>query len=595
MLDDQDQISILRNPWTIDLISESNYPQRAPLEIEIYGITDPGPWAQLADLQPALPPARELPDITGNTSSEAAFRVIEGWIQTCDRDHMCRGDDEGFLPNRVLDVGGCGVGFYIHLSDVIEHSIDGGNYVCLSHCWGPAGGEGLLKTTRRNIRQLSATIDWNALPRTYQDAILVTRRLGIRFLWIDSLCIIQDDDEDWRMESSLMGDIYHHAYVTLAASKCTGPHDGLFTTAPQEYKLLTLHSMNVLGMDGEARTRRKIAHLESHNAFPLMRRGWVFQERILSRRVIHFAAHELIWECMNGETCECSFVSGSFDPGYGFASKSFYESNNTTLGHLRAAWCKIVVEYTTLQLTFEKDIFPALSGIANRHLAARQKIEPTEQYIAGMWLTSFPWDLMWHTPPYRTRLPGEGSMYELSTRPQTYRAPSWSWAAIKTGVIYDTQHTFDFTFDVPDIQLKAMAGGTGEIEQGAKLILSGEIGSVEVQKQERLHGAIGVETRLYYLDQDLEFIVYPDYDFWTHSNHEILEGHTLKCFKMGTAYKLKENTGTWFMILNQSGQTKDTYVRVGLAYLPTKDGEIKNEIQAAFLNSIEKVVDLIIL
>ncbi|KAF0320296.1 het domain-containing protein [Colletotrichum asianum] len=100
-----------------------------------------------------------------------------------------------------------------------------GNYVALSHCWGP---EQLHppETTWSNLRQRQECIDLTTLPSTFRDAVLVTRNLGVQYLWIDSLCIVQDDTADWQTESSKMAGYYSNAYLVISAAQAEDSTQG---------------------------------------------------------------------------------------------------------------------------------------------------------------------------------------------------------------------------------------------------------------------------------------------------------------------------------------------------------------------------------
>ncbi|PVH70864.1 HET-domain-containing protein, partial [Cadophora sp. DSE1049] len=190
-------------------------------------------------------------------------------------------------PTRVLDLGDSDNKDKISLYTT---SNEPATYICLSHCW---GSEELLKTEKGSFSTRTEGIMWEDLPKTFQDAVTMTRALGVRYLWIDSLCIVQDDKDDWRRESAKMHTIYRDGYLTLAASKSKGPDGGLFSAATSDDMLKDWDFQEDL-----IRTRRKIQHFESRQEFPLLQRGWIFQERILSRRVLHFGSKGLIWECM---------------------------------------------------------------------------------------------------------------------------------------------------------------------------------------------------------------------------------------------------------------------------------------------------------
>lgn len=324
----------------------------------------------------------------------------------------------------MLDVGSPDDEFSIRL---YETSNETARYICLSHCW---GGANLFKTETDSLLARTQQIDWNDLPKTFQDAITMTRALGIRYLWIDSLCIIQDDEEDWRDESAKMHEIYRNGYLTIAASKSKGPNGGLFAVASPDYKLKEWHMET---QETKIQTRRIIEHFEASKEFPLMQRGWVFQERVLSRRILHFGSAELIWECMQHQECECSLLRSSL-ASQGWKENYLPVSGEGVFGSNFFTWWKVVKDYSALNLTFDKDIFPALSGLAEEQMEARDSL-----YIAGLWQDSLLYDLMWYIPRPTPLLPGMESHFTRAARPSSWRSPTWSWASVNSGVEYDTR------------------------------------------------------------------------------------------------------------------------------------------------------------
>ena len=170
-------------------------------------------------------------------------------------------------------------------------------YVALSHPWGP--GPEYFCTDRENIKEYEVHISFEKLPKTFQNAVTTTRRLGLQYLWIDSLCIIQGDDGDFAQEALRMEDVYSSAYCTLAASSAKGPDDG-FLVPRKENEFITFdingHTIYVCQF---------IDDFEDHVLRgPLSKRGWVMQERALARRTIFFTDRQTYFECGSGVRCE---------------------------------------------------------------------------------------------------------------------------------------------------------------------------------------------------------------------------------------------------------------------------------------------------
>ncbi|KAF4447929.1 HET-domain-containing protein [Fusarium austroafricanum] len=180
-------------------------------------------------------------------------------------------------------------------------------YAALSHCWGDHQS---CITQASNISARKDSISWSLIPKTFQDAIRFCLELEIHFLWIDALCIIQDDHADWETESAKMADIYQNAFITLAATRASSDRGGCFNETIQRVPQYTLES-SLRGTTQKIMVREKLTHWEmpptqrSKDLHPLLTRGWVFQERILSPRVVHFSSREMIWECRQEVACEC--------------------------------------------------------------------------------------------------------------------------------------------------------------------------------------------------------------------------------------------------------------------------------------------------
>lgn len=173
------------------------------------------------------------------------------------------------------------------------------NYFALSHPWGKSPPEPFC-TYPSNVEQYKQKIDFSILPATFQHAVTITRALGLHYLWIDSICIIQGPDGDFNQEAKRMEDVFSKAYCVLAASSATGQHDGFlkprdrrdYLTIEREglppfYVCDTIDDFNQHVLEGH-----------------LNKRGWVLQERVLAHRTIYFTNKQTYWECGEGVRCE---------------------------------------------------------------------------------------------------------------------------------------------------------------------------------------------------------------------------------------------------------------------------------------------------
>jgi hypothetical protein len=220
-----------------------------------------------------------------DTRSEKSLQTTRQWVEECM--HATKPTS----PRRILDLRHDRV----RLVEITgEQNVN--RYACLSHCWGN-NSEYLLRTKLTNLDCFKREIPFDLLPRTFQDATSFARQLGVMFLWIDSLCIIQDEELDWQQQSAIMADIYQNAYITLAATASDSADQGLYTLDNS----LKLHRTDrpplALVRYRDSTGREVFSRIYfNHNMqeFPLLQRGWVYQERLLSPRVLHFAGDELI-------------------------------------------------------------------------------------------------------------------------------------------------------------------------------------------------------------------------------------------------------------------------------------------------------------
>lgn len=172
--------------------------------------------------------------------------------------------------------------------------------MALSHCWGQLREDEKFCTYSDNIDTLRESISFDKLPKTFQDAVTVTRELGVQYLWIDSLCIIQKDVGDWDIESKKMETVFGSAYCTIAASSAKDSTEGFLSPrSPVQCVNVPYTSDTSLYIcESIDNFHRDVEKGE------LSKRGWVLQERALSRRTIHFTKEQTYWECGRGVHCE---------------------------------------------------------------------------------------------------------------------------------------------------------------------------------------------------------------------------------------------------------------------------------------------------
>jgi Heterokaryon incompatibility protein (HET) len=177
---------------------------------------------------------------------------------------------------------------------------ESGQYIALSHPWGDPAQHPPFRSLRSNIESFKREIVFADLPMTFQDAVKTTRALGIRYLWIDSICIIQGRDGDFNTEAGRMEDVFSSAYCVIAASRAKGQCDGFLKKRPQR-QFLTFQR-------GKEEPFYVCEAIDDFNRDvldgSLNKRGWVLQERALAHRTVFFTESQTYWECGGGVRCE---------------------------------------------------------------------------------------------------------------------------------------------------------------------------------------------------------------------------------------------------------------------------------------------------
>lgn len=372
-------------------------------------------------------------DPSESTSSPQAFATLKHWISNCATNHnYCRNVIWSRLPHRVLKI----YSIEPMVISLVENDPSMERYACLSYRWGQNTAKHSLKSSNLSLYK-NRVPDKNIYPLV-RDAMIAAWRLGLHYIWIDSYCIVQDDEADWHREAASMGDIYENAFITLSATSAT---DGgrLFSKPDPLYRgypITELEGVPVL-------IRRCIYHPRvtddsaagyEHLALPkdatesTLSRGWVFQERVLSRRFVHFLKDELFWECRESTWCECR----SQEMGW------FQRRLRVPRLLKHTTWGELIQDYCDTVFTYEKDRLEALSGVARRYGALNGK-----SYLAGNWFEDLPRTFLWD------RYLQNGSSV-LKPRPLSSTSPSWSWTVLSAqGELptnYYTVHSTQLSF-----------------------------------------------------------------------------------------------------------------------------------------------------
>ncbi|OCK75987.1 HET-domain-containing protein [Lepidopterella palustris CBS 459.81] len=386
------------------------------------------PWSQIRHpIRPAqnlstMPDLSESwPDhyIPPSTGDPAVSRLALSWFESCLEKHKnCgRGQDTSWTPLRLLDVSGEEPRLIL-----TESEKPNGPYATMSHCWGP--NPSFMRLTATNVEGMLNGISTEQLPENFRNAIEICRRLKLKYLWIDSLCIIQsgkDSENDWLHHLTAMRSIYSNCIINIAATRASNANESCYAERNPEHirpQIVQCRQSRLSGVEPHLLVYVQLA-IRGRQLTPLGSRGWVLQERILSPRVLHFGAKQVFWECSQSHN-NCEAYPDGFlcinNPCAPFElpSKDAAPSN----AHYEL-WQELIRNYAACSLTYpEPDKFAAFAGVAE-HMASIFQ----EDYVAGFFRSELPEALLWFV--VRETIPLR-SPANSSTK---YQAPSWSWAS----------------------------------------------------------------------------------------------------------------------------------------------------------------------
>jgi hypothetical protein len=331
-------------------------------------------------------------------------------------------------------------------------------YVTLSHCWGGLVSHRLLDT---NFESYSQGIPVEDLPKTFRDAVYFAASLeDVDYIWIDSLCIIQGNKLDWEKESTKMHRVYSNSFLNISATAAPSSHGGLFKNGRFELLGEEEVAVHIEGLPRAYDRDKAPRCLHERGRFFTRRckivdssfwdnqvdrgqvntRGWVLQERLMSPRVIHFCHDQVGWECSCRHAPQPTTANGKQRPNAS-GERSRYSDiiegirqrllNAEPGAHTELStrhspfdlWAAVVNAYTKTRLTVPSDKLVALAGLA------RIISEATDcAYIAGLWRSQLVSQLLWYVEPAFDQR--DRSFSNPGTFDRTYRAPSFSWAAI---------------------------------------------------------------------------------------------------------------------------------------------------------------------
>ncbi|KAI0099105.1 heterokaryon incompatibility protein-domain-containing protein [Nemania sp. FL0031] len=297
--------------------------------------------------------------------------LVRNWTEDCRLNHLdCNAPDPGIpslVPARVLDLS------HVHLTGQLRLLCTdniAGKYITLSHSW---GGHQPAKTLESNLAARCAGFPLSELPLTFRDAIAVAVELRVQYIWIDSLCIVQDDPDDWEREAANMGDIYLHSYLTIAATRAANSEAGFLGSRSftQTVKLPGIAPGEHNSATGSVYACQRRSFSDDVDDGPLSRRAWVLQERVLSPRTVHFTERQVYWECWQhhqGEDLEYQYLGVMKRDAYpvGLSPSSLLRPKRTRSSELPQGWWYMSSEYTSCNLTFQTDKLIAIGGLVQK-------------------------------------------------------------------------------------------------------------------------------------------------------------------------------------------------------------------------------------
>ena len=388
-----------------------------------------------------------------------------------------------WLPTRLLDVSGNTIRL-VETKETIGKG-DDRNYIALSHCWGKVQ---IITTLEKNYEEHKKWIKPAELSKTFSEAIHVTRKLGFRYIWIDSLCIIQDSKSDWQAEAATMCNVYRYAILKIAAASAAGGNEGCFRERDGLVQFPFLVDLPPAATDNN-NTRPHRALFQSYGRTkglegptvepPLYGRSWVLQEQLLSPRMLIFDGLQIRWECNTGHGSERTPLgglsrhighqkairAGIFDDGDFFGVDGSDDPELDAKYQLQY-WNFTVMDYTHRGMTQPSDRLIAIDGIAQ----ALSK-HTHRKYYAGLWGQD-PWlGLLWSISHYSEYTSTIAEAFDFDRNKHVRHnediAPSWSWVSVTVPVVYPMVSitTLHRACDIIDISVYGTHGkSTGKLK-----------------------------------------------------------------------------------------------------------------------------------
>lgn len=353
---------------------------------------------------------------------------VQAQIYECQEKHAHCPKFQTHLPTRVIRVGSEGETPALHLSLPSERD----SYLALSYCW---GGPQKVVTTLASLQSMRNGISIDSLPKTIHDAITLTRQLGFKYLWVDALCIIQDNEADKIAEINAMGTVFENAALTIAAGSAESANEGFLDESPPPHNCSVPFKLPSGKMGS---IYFAMAPKSPPYPNPLDTRAWTLQEAMMSSRILYFGRTGVQWECRSSHWDLILDRKAEAPPGPRLPSHLFpdkHQAGGLSDFALAKVWKTLVENYSSRALSVPGDRLPALGGIAGE---IRKSIGKENAYLAGMWKSYMINQLGWYK-----RCDSRPNQHENRSSIGRSECPSWSWISVSGAVTFDDVHHKD--------------------------------------------------------------------------------------------------------------------------------------------------------
>ncbi|KAK3323124.1 heterokaryon incompatibility protein-domain-containing protein [Cercophora scortea] len=444
--------------------------------------------------------------------------LVSQWVKHCADNHsscLATTGAGGGPPSRLLHIAGpklC----------LVDWGEKRGpcQYIALSYCWGMVHP---IKTTRASVASHRQGVDIESLPRTFRDVITVAQKLHVSYIWIDSLCIIQDDVQDWEAECPRMGDVYRNAFLVVAASDATDSTVGFLHSycdhSLDSGQVVSLPCPKCSASRPNLEAEATSFFIEALPANPLTirpqdkprhlaTRGWAFQERLLASRYLSVSSRNMEWEC--GECVQKDELHHPRSHSTWPDRKANYKLTRRLPGseddviwdhELHEDWLRILCVYSSCNLTHSSDRLPAFSGTAQLFSS---QFSVRGRYLAGIWEQWFLPDLLWSRSrsdilkTMSRKEPSSGISSAVYPQRAQDPSPSWSWVSVTFPIEHPTVDLSAYVFHSAVLDCQTDLRGIdpfGRV-QGGRLTMNGWIAPVQLQpprpgyKEETMMGGV---------------------------------------------------------------------------------------------------------